>query len=369
MITIFQSITLEGWVDVMYTLGDGGNVLGAPGLGIVFQVTTVLLGALIIMNLFLAVIADNFNFVESDEPPETVDLDKTGSQGREQTLARAVAEIRHTNPLRSFCLRLCTHTRFDKVVIGCILLNLVVMMLEFSPMQPDRFVTSGASDLTDYVWPAYFWFLFAANGTLTVAFVIEAGIKLLGLGPRLYIRDEWNIFDFMVVLMSSLELCFDIFGQLGLMKTKTPALSPLRALRILRVLKLICAVERLRKTVRTLGRSLASVFYLLLLLVLFMVIFSLFGMELFAGYYPKPWFNQNWTAANYPCAFAEMRSTWANDDPYPPNNFDTSLGRSSPSLWFSPARIGMRSISISMLPHTTTTSSSPLHTLYEYYSL
>jgi len=33
---------------------------------------------------------------------------------------------------------------------------------------------------------------------------------------------------------------------------------------------------------------------------------AFFGKELFAGYYPKPWFNQNWTAVNYPCAFAEM---------------------------------------------------------------
>jgi hypothetical protein len=152
--TIFQSITLEGWVDIMYNLEDGGNALGVPGLGIVFQV---LLRALIIMNLFLAVIADNFSIVESDEPPDVVDPGEAGSEDRAQTLARAVAEIRHTNPLRRLCLRLCTHVRFDAVIIGCILLNLVVMMLEFPPKQPDAFAASGASDRTDYMWPAYFW--------------------------------------------------------------------------------------------------------------------------------------------------------------------------------------------------------------------
>ena len=38
VVAIFQSITLEGWVDVMYTLSDGGNSLNVPGLGIVFQI-------------------------------------------------------------------------------------------------------------------------------------------------------------------------------------------------------------------------------------------------------------------------------------------------------------------------------------------
>ena len=37
MVTIFQSITLEGWVDVMYSLCDGGNELGMPGVAIAFQ--------------------------------------------------------------------------------------------------------------------------------------------------------------------------------------------------------------------------------------------------------------------------------------------------------------------------------------------
>ena len=49
-------------------------------------------------------------------------------------------------------------------------------------------------------------------------------------------------------------------------------------------------------------------------------------MELFAGYYPRPWFNQNWTSTNYPCAFDEMKTTWADDDPYPACNFDTFFG-------------------------------------------
>jgi len=54
-------------------------------------------------------------------------------------------------------------------------------------------------------------------------------------------------------------------------------------------------------------------------------------MEFFAGYYPKPWFNQYWTSANYPCAFADVERggfeiTWSEEDGYPANNFDTFWG-------------------------------------------
>ena len=49
MITLFQSITLEGWVDVMYALMDGCSVFAA-----FYMVPIVLFGGLILINLFLA---------------------------------------------------------------------------------------------------------------------------------------------------------------------------------------------------------------------------------------------------------------------------------------------------------------------------
>jgi len=46
-------------------------------------------------------------------------------------------------------------------------------MLEFSPMNPDQYAGSGANANTGFIWPAYFWILFGANGFLTLCFVIE----------------------------------------------------------------------------------------------------------------------------------------------------------------------------------------------------
>jgi hypothetical protein len=55
-LTIFQSITMEGWVDIMYQVMDScGAVAGA-----LYWVVLILFGAFFLMNLMLAVIWDNF---------------------------------------------------------------------------------------------------------------------------------------------------------------------------------------------------------------------------------------------------------------------------------------------------------------------
>jgi hypothetical protein len=62
MATVFQTITTEGWVDTLYDLSDGSNRYWA----IAFQYLTVVLGAFLIVNLFLAVLTDGFDAAEQE---------------------------------------------------------------------------------------------------------------------------------------------------------------------------------------------------------------------------------------------------------------------------------------------------------------
>ena len=55
LITIFQCISLEGWVDVMYMLQDATNQWVW-----VYFVPLVVVGGFFVVNLFLAVIFDSF---------------------------------------------------------------------------------------------------------------------------------------------------------------------------------------------------------------------------------------------------------------------------------------------------------------------
>lgn len=56
-LTIFQILTLESWVYLMYNFSDAGS----PAISVIFFVLVVLLGAFFTMNLVLAIIVDAFD--------------------------------------------------------------------------------------------------------------------------------------------------------------------------------------------------------------------------------------------------------------------------------------------------------------------
>jgi len=279
MVSLFQAISLEGWVDIMYTVMDGSGLFS-----FIYFLFVIILGALIVINLFLAVLCDNFNMADSD--PEMGEEEEVDGEAETK---REMETLSWPNPVRQACLDMCKRPIFNQVIFGCICLNTILMMVYFKP-QPGN----GEEVLTsrrdyDYMPEALWRTLWIFNATLTAIFVAESAIKLIGLGPRLFVKDSFNIFDIVVVFVSLIELSLDIVGQVSDdFGSNIPGLSVLRAFRIFRLLKLVRSVPSLRRILATLVNSIKSVFYLFLLLLLMMVIFALLGMELFGGYYPRP---------------------------------------------------------------------------------
>ena len=113
---------------------------------------------------------------------------------------------------------------------------------------------------------------------------------MLGLGPRLFVKDSMNVFDAVVVFFSLIEI-LDLLKRFGDGGVKILPLSVLRAFRIIRLFKLARSIESMRKILATLISSMASVMYLGMLLGLIILIFILLGMELFGGRYPRPELN------------------------------------------------------------------------------
>ena len=68
---------------------------------------------------------------------------------------------------------------------------------------------------------------------MTIVFIVEMLIKLLGLGLQTYLKDRFNIFDAVIVLISTIDLVL-----LFALSSTTGALSALRGFRLLRVFKL-----------------------------------------------------------------------------------------------------------------------------------
>jgi len=59
----------------------------------------------------------------------------------------------------------------------------------------------------------YTYILSMINLGFTLIFLTEAIIKLIGMGPNKYFLDDWNKFDFFVVVASLIDLILDWFSD------------------------------------------------------------------------------------------------------------------------------------------------------------
>ena len=97
----------------------------------------------------------------------------------------------------------------------------------------------------------------------------------MGLGIREYIRDAFNIFDSVVVAISLVEL---VIGGGG-----GSAVSALRAFRLFRIVKLARSWESLKILLDSIAHTIAAIGNFTVLLSLFIYVYSLLGMQFFAG--------------------------------------------------------------------------------------
>ncbi|KAK5610354.1 hypothetical protein CRENBAI_006475 [Crenichthys baileyi] len=143
---------------------------------------------------------------------------------------------------------------FNRGIMIAILVNTLSMGIEYHE-QPE--------ELTDV--------LEISNIVFTSMFVLEMGFMLLAFGLFGYIRNPYNIFDSVIVIIS----VWEIIGQAD------GGLSVLRTFRLLRVLKLVRFLPALRRQLVVLMKTMDNVATFCMLLMLFIFTFSILGMHLF----------------------------------------------------------------------------------------
>ncbi|XP_053725700.1 calcium channel, voltage-dependent, N type, alpha 1B subunit, a isoform X11 [Synchiropus splendidus] len=120
--------------------------------------------------------------------------------------------------------------------------------------------------------------LYLAEFVFLGLFLAEMSMKMYGLGPQNYFHSSFNCFDFGVIIGSIFEVVW------AAMKPGASfGISVLRALRLLRIFKVTKYWNSLRNLVVSLLNSMKSIISLLFLLFLFIVVFALLGMQLFGG--------------------------------------------------------------------------------------
>ncbi|KAJ8246448.1 hypothetical protein GJAV_G00267920 [Gymnothorax javanicus] len=168
---------------------------------------------------------------------------------------------KHTQVVLKFWRLVCDTFRkivdskyFGRGIMIAILINTLSMGIEYHE-QPDELTNA----------------LEISNIVFTSLFALEMLLKVLVYGPFGYIKNPYNIFDGIIVVIS----VWEIVGQQG------GGLSVLRTFRLMRVLKLVRFMPALQRQLVVLMKTMDNVATFCMLLMLFIFIFSILGMHLF----------------------------------------------------------------------------------------
>uniref|UniRef100_A0A3B4ZQ06 Voltage-dependent L-type calcium channel subunit alpha n=1 Tax=Stegastes partitus TaxID=144197 RepID=A0A3B4ZQ06_9TELE len=320
MLTVFQCITMEGWTEVLYWMND------AMGFELpwVYFVSLVIFGSFFVLNLVLGVLSGEFskerekakargdfqklrekqqleedlkgyldwitqaedidpeNEEEGDEegkrnpsmPSETESVNTDNHNGEDDKspccgplilICVKLFVSRQWRRWNRFCRRKCRaavkSVTFYWLVIILVFLNTLTIASEHYN-QPDWL-----TEVQD-----------AANKVLLALFTLEMLVKMYSLGLQAYFVSLFNRFDCFVVCGGIVET---ILVELAIMSPL--GISVFRCVRLLRIFKVTRHWASLSNLVASLLNSMKSIASLLLLLFLFIIIFSLLGMQLFGG--------------------------------------------------------------------------------------
>lgn len=162
--------------------------------------------------------------------------------------------------IQTKALKIVQHPVFDITILLVVVANSVIMAT-IDPSSSDRpqWYTT-----TDYVF----------QGIYTVEIVL----KVLGLGFVLnqgaYMRDPWNVFNFLIVVIDYMALL-----NLG----DSFDLDTLRTFRVLRPLRMIAKIQGLHILVTALASSASYLLNAIILLTLSTLVFAIAGLQLWHG--------------------------------------------------------------------------------------
>ncbi|XP_065082869.1 sodium channel protein para isoform X37 [Ochlerotatus camptorhynchus] len=269
---LFQVATFKGWIQIMNDAIDSREVGKQPIRETniymyLYFVFFIIFGSFFTLNLFIGVIIDNFNeqkkkaggslemFMTEDQKKYYNAMKKMGSKKPLKAIPRP-----RWRP-QAIVFEIVTNKKFDMIIMLFIGFNMVTMTLDHYK-QADTF-----SAVLDYL-----------NMIFICIFSSECLMKIFALRYHYFI-EPWNLFDFVVVILSILGLVLsDLIEKYFVSPT---LLRVVRVAKVGRVLRLVKGAKGIRTLLFALAMSLPALFNICLLLFLVMFIFAIFGMSFF----------------------------------------------------------------------------------------
>ena len=277
--------------DGMRTKGDAACL---------YFILLVVIGNYIVLNLFLAILLDNFADMDSSgetaaetaareerkaadlQRKKAVALERRKTRREEWMKLQAQASLLSSGGGKSLkaatggevilsamdrtrirARSLILHPKFDQFIILLILVSSVLLAVD-SPNVDEDSKLKKALNITDVVFVCLFG--------------LEAALKMFALGVKKYFASGWNLMDFVIVFIGAIGAILELSGSATMQAARS-----MRSFRALRPMRMAARAEGMRIVIEALFQAVPPIMNVALVCILFYLIFGILGLNLFMG--------------------------------------------------------------------------------------
>ncbi|KHJ42280.1 voltage gated calcium channel IQ domain protein [Trichuris suis] len=268
LVSLFVVGTFEGWPQLLYVAIDStaegrGPIYNYRQTVAIFFISYIVVIAFFMQNIFVGFVIVTFQN-EGEREYEHCELDKNQRKCIEFTLtAKPQRRYVPKTRLRYKIWLFVTSSYFEYGILVIIILNTVVLAMRHHQPNP---VMEEVLDFLNFVF--------------TSIFAAEVLLKLIAFTIVNYFADAWNVFDFIVVLGSVIDI---ICSRLATRESLI-SMNFFRLFRVMRLVKLLGRGEGTLSWRKVFVYALGNVQalpYVVLLIVLLFFIYAVIGMQVF----------------------------------------------------------------------------------------
>uniref|UniRef100_A0A8C5M5R3 Voltage-dependent L-type calcium channel subunit alpha n=1 Tax=Leptobrachium leishanense TaxID=445787 RepID=A0A8C5M5R3_9ANUR len=275
MMSLFTISTFEGWPDLLYRAIDSHSEDMGPIYNYrveiaVFFIVYIILIAFFMMNIFVGFVIVTFQ-EQGEQEYKNCELDKNQRQCVQYALkARPLRRYIPKNPHQYKVWYLVTSSYFEYLMFALIMLNTISLGMQHYGQ------TAEFSHVSDIL-----------NVAFTGIFTVEMLLKLAAFKAKGYFGDPWNVFDFLIVIGSIIDVILSEIDTPGIPVTPGAddssriSITFFRLFRVLRLVKLLSRGEGVRTLLWTFIKSFQALPYVALLIVMLFFIYAVIGMQVF----------------------------------------------------------------------------------------
>ncbi|XP_055713319.1 muscle calcium channel subunit alpha-1-like isoform X3 [Phlebotomus papatasi] len=273
MLTLFTVSTFEGWPGLLYdsidsNAEDSGPIHNFRPVVAAYYIIYIIIIAFFMVNIFVGFVIVTFQN-EGEQEYKNCDLDKNQRNCVEFALkAKPVRRYIPKHRIQYKVWWFVTSPPFEYTIFILIMINTITLAMKY------------------YRQPAmYTNILDVLNLIFTAVFALEFVFKLAAFRFKNYFGDAWNVFDFIIVLGSFIDIVYSEVNSVKTQGSKSGStiisINFFRLFRVMRLVKLLSRGEGIRTLLWTFIKSFQALPYVALLIVMLFFIYAVIGMQVF----------------------------------------------------------------------------------------